>query len=121
VTHIQPVVETFAALSEPNRFRIVELRVANELAELIEFLNAEYAADDFNRADFREVQRLAATCGTGCAIVDPRPLDERDALASVEAILPSRLISQARHAQAPQVAQAPPVVQAPQVWNEARV
>jgi hypothetical protein len=64
---------------------------------------------------------LAATCGTGCAIVDPRPLDERDALASVEAILPSRLISQARHAQAPQVAQAPPVVQAPQVWNEARV
>jgi len=102
-------------------FRIVELRVANELAELIEFLNAEYAADDFNRADFREVQRLAATCGTGCAIVDPRPLDERDALASVEAILPSRLISQARHAQAPQVAQAPPVVQAPQVWNEARV
>jgi DNA-binding transcriptional ArsR family regulator len=25
VTHIQPVVETFAALSEPNRFRIVEL------------------------------------------------------------------------------------------------
>jgi hypothetical protein len=77
-------------------FRIVEQRVANELAELIEFLNAEYTADGFNRADFREVQRLAATCGTGCAIVDPRPLDEGDALASVEAILSSRLVSEAR-------------------------
>jgi UDP-N-acetyl-D-mannosaminuronic acid dehydrogenase len=83
-------------------FRIVEQRVANELAELIEFLNAEYTADEFNRADFREVQRLAATCGTGCAIVDPRPLDESDALASVEAILSSRLVSRARHAQSRQ-------------------
>jgi len=90
-------------------FRIVEQRVANELAELIEFLNAEYTADEFNRADFREVQRLAATCGTGCAIVDPRPLEEDDAVASVEAILSSRLVSQARHAQARQV------------WKEANV
>jgi len=79
-------------------FRIVEQRVANELAELIEFLNAEYTADEFNRADFREVQRLAATCGTGCAIVDPRSLDEGEGLASVEAILSSRLVSQGRHA-----------------------
>jgi UDP-N-acetyl-D-mannosaminuronic acid dehydrogenase len=79
-------------------FRIVELRVANELAELIEFLNAEYTADEFNRADFREVQRLAATCGTGCAIVDPGPLDEGEGLASVEAILSSRLVSPERHA-----------------------
>ena len=79
-------------------FRIVEQRVANELAELIEFLNAEYTADEFNRADFREVQRLAATCGTGCAIVDPRSLDEGEGLASVEAILSSRLVSQERHA-----------------------
>jgi hypothetical protein len=83
-------------------FRIVEQRVANELAELIEFLNEEYTADEFNRADFREVQRLAATCGTGCAIVDPRPLDEGDARASVEAILSSRLVSRARHAQSRQ-------------------
>jgi hypothetical protein len=84
-------------------FRIVERRVANELAELIEFLNANYTADEFNRADFREVQRLAATCGTGCAIVDPRPLDESDALASVEAIVSPRLVWPARQAQAPQV------------------
>ncbi|HEX7980248.1 MAG TPA: nucleotide sugar dehydrogenase [Gemmatimonadaceae bacterium] len=90
-------------------FRIVEQRVANELAELIEFLNAEYTADEFNRADFREVQRLAATCGTGCAIVDPRPLDEAHALPSLEAILSSQLISQPRYAQAPQL------------WKEARV
>jgi UDP-N-acetyl-D-mannosaminuronic acid dehydrogenase len=84
-------------------FRIVEQRVANELVELIEFLNTEYTADEFNRADFREVQRLAATCGTGCAIVDPRPLDEGNAVASVEAILSSRLVSRARHAQSRQV------------------
>ena len=90
-------------------FRIVEQGVANELADLVDFLNAEYTADEFNRADFREVQRLAATCGTGCAIVDPRPLDESDALASGEATLSSRLVSQARQAQARQA------------WKEASV
>jgi hypothetical protein len=33
-------------------------------------LNARYASDSFNRVDFAEVRRLAATCGTGCHVVE---------------------------------------------------
>ncbi len=55
-------------------FRAVELGVANETAALIDFLNGRYARDGFDRADFRDVQRLAATCITGCRIVDPGPV-----------------------------------------------
>jgi hypothetical protein len=57
-------------------FRAVELGVANETAALMEFLNARYSLDGYNRADFRDVQRLAATCVTGCRIVDPGPVAE---------------------------------------------
>jgi len=57
-------------------FRAVELGIANETAALIDFLNARYARDGYNRADFRDVQRLAATCVTGCRIVDPGPVSE---------------------------------------------
>jgi len=49
-------------------FRAVEVGVANELDTLIEYLNARYATDDFNRATLAEVRRLAATCTTGCDI-----------------------------------------------------
>ena len=49
-------------------FRAVEMGVANELDTLIEYLNARYATDDFNRATLAEVRRLAATCTTGCDI-----------------------------------------------------
>lgn len=52
-------------------FRAVETGVANEVNALVEFLNATYAADDFNRVRFSEVQRIAGTCVTGCAIVAP--------------------------------------------------
>jgi UDP-N-acetyl-D-mannosaminuronic acid dehydrogenase len=55
-------------------FRAVELGVANETAALIEFLNARYAPGEFDKADFPTVQRLAATCITGCRIVDPGPV-----------------------------------------------
>ena len=55
-------------------FRAVERGLANELIQLIDFLNASYAADLFNRVDFEEVQRLAGTCITGCDIVDPGPI-----------------------------------------------
>jgi UDP-N-acetyl-D-mannosaminuronic acid dehydrogenase len=55
-------------------FKAVELGVANELRSVIEFLNRSYAASEFERVDFREVQRLAATCSTGCHIVDPGPI-----------------------------------------------
>jgi hypothetical protein len=56
-------------------FRIMERGVANELKAYIDFANKKYAADDFNRIDFKEVQRIAATCVTGCNIVDPGPIE----------------------------------------------
>jgi UDP-N-acetyl-D-mannosaminuronic acid dehydrogenase len=51
-------------------FRIVERGVANELNAFIDFANQNYELDDFNRAVFEEVQRIAGTCVTGCDIVD---------------------------------------------------
>jgi UDP-N-acetyl-D-mannosaminuronic acid dehydrogenase len=51
-------------------FRTMERGVANELVELIDFLNAEYAPDDFNRTSLAEVRRLARTCTTGCDIAE---------------------------------------------------
>jgi UDP-N-acetyl-D-mannosaminuronic acid dehydrogenase len=54
-------------------FKAVERGVANELRSIIEFLNQEYAANDFERVDFQKVQLLARTCGTGCNIVEPGP------------------------------------------------
>lgn len=56
-------------------FRTVERGVANEVDMLIRFLNRSYAASPFEEISFSEVQRLAATCGTGCHIVDPGPLE----------------------------------------------
>jgi UDP-N-acetyl-D-mannosaminuronic acid dehydrogenase len=52
-------------------YRVMEKGFANEILELIEFLNSKYAADDFGRVRFSEVQRLARTCVTGCDLVDP--------------------------------------------------
>lgn len=52
-------------------FRAVERGMANEVLALIQFLNDQYAQDDFNRIEFQEVQQLAGTCSTGCHIVDP--------------------------------------------------
>jgi UDP-N-acetyl-D-mannosaminuronic acid dehydrogenase len=52
-------------------FRAVERGVANEVLGLLEFLNGRYARDEFNQARFPVVQKLAATCGTGCAVVEP--------------------------------------------------
>jgi UDP-N-acetyl-D-mannosaminuronic acid dehydrogenase len=52
-------------------FRTMEHGVANELRDLIEFLNDRYAVGDFNRVDFEQVRRLAATCGTGCVVARP--------------------------------------------------
>jgi hypothetical protein len=45
--------------------------VANELRGLIDFLNERYAVDAFNQVRFGDVRRLAATCITGCSIVEP--------------------------------------------------
>ena len=46
----------------------VERGVANEVRDLVDYLNGKYADTDFSRADFAEVRRLAATCTTGCRI-----------------------------------------------------
>jgi UDP-N-acetyl-D-mannosaminuronic acid dehydrogenase len=51
-------------------FRAVETGAGNEVAELVRFLNDRYAATPFNKVQFSEVQRIAATCPTGCTIVD---------------------------------------------------
>lgn len=57
-------------------FRIMERGVANELLGLINFYNERYAEDSFNKIDFREVQRLAGTCVTGCSIAEPGPIKD---------------------------------------------
>ena len=55
-------------------FRAVETGVGNEVNGLVDFLNARYAPDGFNQVRFSEVQRIAGTCVTGCAIVAPGPV-----------------------------------------------
>lgn len=55
-------------------FRAVETGVANEVFSLIRFANEHFYRDDFNKADFAEVQKLAGTCATGCILVDPGPV-----------------------------------------------
>ncbi len=52
------------------QFEIVERGTANEVQSLIDFLNANYADTNFNKVEFKEVQRLAGSCGTGCKISD---------------------------------------------------
>jgi len=56
-------------------FRIMERGVANEVEAFVDFANEHYAKDNFNRVDFKEVQRIAGTCVTGCDIVDPGPIE----------------------------------------------
>ena len=55
-------------------FRAVETGVGNEVAALVTFLNSRYAADSFNAVRFADVQRIAATCVTGCEIASPGPV-----------------------------------------------
>jgi len=52
-------------------FRTMETGLANELFTLTGFLNKKYACSDFQRIDFEEVRRFAASCGTGCEIARP--------------------------------------------------
>lgn len=55
-------------------FLTVEKGFANEIQTLIDFVNEQFAPDEFNRVDYHEIQRIAGTCITGCRIVDPGPL-----------------------------------------------
>lgn len=71
----QPASEEFISFVHTG-FRIMERGVANELNAFIEFANRNYAADDFNRAVFKDVQRIAGTCVTGCDIADHGPIEE---------------------------------------------
>lgn len=51
-------------------FRAFETGLANEVNALCDFLNKTYANSDFNKVRFSEVQRLAASCSTGCEIAN---------------------------------------------------
>jgi nucleotide sugar dehydrogenase len=70
-------------------FRAVERGVAREVAATAEFLNARHAATPFQRVEFAEVRRLAATCTTGCAIAEALPPEP---VAPYEGFLP-RLVA----------------------------
>jgi len=56
-------------------FLVVELGVANEVQNFINFVNQRYVEDDFNRVEFSDVQKIAETCVTGCEIVHPGPIE----------------------------------------------
>jgi UDP-N-acetyl-D-mannosaminuronic acid dehydrogenase len=51
-------------------FRLMERGIGNEVQSLCNFLNKHYAQDTFNQVEFSEVQRLGASCSTGCIIAD---------------------------------------------------
>jgi UDP-N-acetyl-D-mannosaminuronic acid dehydrogenase len=51
-------------------FRSCEIGLANEVYGLCEFLNRQYAGDEFNKVQFTEIQHLAASCSTGCEIAN---------------------------------------------------
>lgn len=87
----QPASEAFIHFVHTG-FRIMERGAANELNAFIEFANQNYATDEFNRAVFKDVQRIAGTCVTGCDIVDHGPIEE---LPDYDGFIP-RLIQCAR-------------------------
>ncbi len=57
-------------------FQAMEKGLANEVHALVAFLNDHYVTEDFNRVRFSEVQRLGASCNTGCVIVDYGPVEQ---------------------------------------------
>jgi UDP-N-acetyl-D-mannosaminuronic acid dehydrogenase len=65
----EPVEEFTAFVYES--FLAMEQGLAVELSNLINFYNANYAFDEYNKVKFSEVQKLAKTCSTGCEIADP--------------------------------------------------
>jgi UDP-N-acetyl-D-mannosaminuronic acid dehydrogenase len=58
-----------------NSFRVFEKGLANEVNDLCTFLNKHYADNEFNKVKFTEVQKLAASCSTGCIIANPGVID----------------------------------------------
>ncbi len=51
-------------------FKIMEIGIANEVYEICSFLNEKYAENEFNKISFQTVQKLAASCSTGCIIAE---------------------------------------------------
>lgn len=68
-------------------FKAVERGVAREVADLSAFYNDRYAETDFQKIAFADVQRIAGTCTTGCAIVDPLPPDPVPPYADLQSTL----------------------------------
>lgn len=56
-------------------FQAMERGLANEVLAIAEFLNERYVSEPFNKVRFEEVQRLAASCNTGCLIAEPAPVE----------------------------------------------
>lgn len=56
------------------QFRAVESGVANEAAELADFLNSRYGDGTNTERLFEDVRILARSCATGCDIVDRGPV-----------------------------------------------
>jgi UDP-N-acetyl-D-mannosaminuronic acid dehydrogenase len=78
-------------------FRIMERGLANEVLETAEFLNERYASGDpFNQVRFTEVQRLAGTCVTGCAIADPGLVSAPSGATAFRSTLVERALAGAR-------------------------
>jgi UDP-N-acetyl-D-mannosaminuronic acid dehydrogenase len=55
-------------------FQAVEKGLADEVSEVVGFLNDNYVQGAFNEVKFKDVQQLAASCNTGCVIVDAGPV-----------------------------------------------
>ncbi len=53
----------------------MEKGLGQELLGLINFYNANYAFDEYNKVKFEDVQRLAKTCSTGCEIANTESID----------------------------------------------
>jgi UDP-N-acetyl-D-mannosaminuronate dehydrogenase len=71
----KPPSEDFVNIVYQN-FRAVEIGIANEVSSLTQYLNTHYADSEFNQIDFRDVQKLAASCNTGCVIENPGNIPE---------------------------------------------
>jgi hypothetical protein len=56
-------------------FRVVEVGVANEVQNFINFTNERHVEGDFNRVEFSNVQKISGTCVTGCDIVNPGQIE----------------------------------------------
>ncbi len=77
-------------------FRVMEKGLGHELLGLINFYNANYAYDEYNKVKFSEVQRLAKTCSTGCEIADAEPIGSIPEFKGFSSILAKKAILNAK-------------------------